>query len=196
MVDLPRHLTDPANRPLPRIVQVGLEMLGVREAPGAANNPIIMGWAEEIGEDAIGYRYTGDAVAWCGLAMAVMANRTGRPIPTGPLWALNWSNWQIPVARRRGLSLKNPLVFEPGLVASLGDVMTYRRPGGGHVGVYIGETADAHCVLGGNQGNAMSLTWIEKSRCVAIRRPAYKNPPASVKPWPMSRSGALSRNEA
>ena len=190
------HLTDPANQPLPRVIAEGIKLLGTRETPGAANNPVIMAWAAEVGEDAIGYKYTGDSVAWCGLAAAIIAKRAGKKIPYGPLWALNWSNFGTLVGDRFRLQTSRPLVFQPGLKASLGDVLVFKREGGGHVGFYIGEDANHYCVLGGNQSDAMTITWIEKSRCVSVRRPAYTSQPASVKPFPLTRSGAISRNEA
>lgn len=191
---------------LPRVIDFGLRELGVRETPGPGDNPVIMGWADEVGVPTIGYRYTADAVPWCGLYQAVIAKRAGKKIPTGPLYALNWINVGTPVANRQGYSVSNPLVFLPGMRASLGDDLIFRRPGGGHVGRYIGESVDAYCVLGGNQGgetvdgalkaDAVTFAWIAKSRCVAIRRPHYNTPPVSVRPFILSRPGALSTNEA
>ena len=35
----------------------------------------------------------------------------------------------------------------------LGDILTFKRNGGGHVGLYVGEDKDCYHVLGGNQGN-------------------------------------------
>jgi len=182
---------------LPRTISEALKEYGVKEVAGAANSPVIMGWAKEVGREKIGYTYTGDAVPWCGLLAGVIAMRAGKTIPTGPLYALNWSGFGEAVAIRKGLSVNNPLVFMPGKVASLGDVLVFRRDGGGHVGFYIGEDDNYYCVLGGNQSDSVSFTWIAKSRCVAVRRPAYTNPPASVRPYRLSRSGApVSTNEA
>ncbi len=47
----------------------------------------------------------------------------------------------------------------------------FTRPEGAHVGLYLGETATHYRVRGGNQGDAVSDTWIEKGRCVARRWP-------------------------
>lgn len=164
---------------LPHTISEALKLLGTREKIGAENNPVIMGWADEIGQAAIGYKYTADSVPWCGLFAAVVVHRAGKTLPAGPLYALNWSKFGSPVMR-------------PGL----GDILTFQRPGGGHVGFYIGEDVDSFCVLGGNQGDAVSFTWIAKDRCHASRRPLYNVQPASVKPYQLIRAGALSQNEA
>lgn len=182
---------------LPRTISEGLKLYGVKEVAGAGNSPTIMAWAKEVGRDKIGYTYAGDSVPWCGLYAALVAQRAGKTIPTGPLYALNWATFGTAVAQRAGLNTAKPLDFKAGLRASLGDVLVFRREGGGHVGFYIGEDADHYCVLGGNQSDSVSITWIAKSRCVAVRRPAYNQPPATVRPFHLSRSGApVSTNEA
>ena len=161
---------------VPRMVDEGLKLIGIVEAPGAADNPTIIAWAKETGLSAV---YKHDATAWCGLFMAVVAKRAGKPVVEGPLWALNWSKFGV---------MHTP----PGL----GDVLAFKRPGGGHVGIYIAEDDTAYHVLGGNQGDKVSIIRVEKARCVAHRRPAYTNQPASVKPYRVAATGALSTNEA
>lgn len=165
---------------MPRTVEEALKLYGIKEAVDKANNPVIMDWADELGEKVIGYKYTGDDVPWCGLFAAIVVQRAAKPVPTGPLYALNWKAFGTPVDE-----------------AGLGDVLVFQRPGGGHVGFYIGEDDTSYCVLGGNQGDAVSFTWIAKDRCVAARRPEYRNQPAAVKPHRLSRAGSpLSTNEA
>lgn len=164
------------NLELPRTIAEGLKLYGVTEKPGKADSPTIMGWVTETKIAG----YYADAVPWCGLYAAVVALRAGKPIPEGPLWALNWKKFGV-------------AVFED---ASLGDVLVFKRPGGGHVGFYIAEDATHYHVLGGNQGDAVSIIRIAKSRCVAVRRPAYKNKPAAVRPYKMAASGAVSTDEA
>ncbi|WCT75049.1 TIGR02594 family protein [Sphingomonas naphthae] len=182
--------------PLPKIVTAALEQLGTVEVPGKANSSVIMGWADEVGVGAIGYRYTGDDVPWCGLFMAAMAKRAGKPIPAGPLYALNWAQFGDMVASRASLDTAKPLRAFNGRVPSLGDVLVFRRPTGGHVGLYVGEDANAFHVLGGNQGDRVCILRIAKARCVAVRRPPMSIPPASVRPFQLAAAGALSKDEA
>lgn len=181
---------------LPRVIAEAMPLIGTGEVAGPGDNPVIMGWAAELGVAALGYRYTGDQVPWCGLLVALVARRAGKPVPAGPLYALNWVTFGTAVAARGGFSTGRPLIFEPGAAASLGDVLVFRRPGGGHVGFYIGEDASYYYVLGGNQSDSVGFTWIAKARCVAVRRPPYTQVPASVRPFRLTRSGAISENEA
>ena len=160
---------------LPRMVREARALYGVAEAPGAANNPQILGWAQEIGATA----YRADTMAWCGLFMGVVAKRAGKVLPDGPLWALNWRHFGNPAA-------------PPGL----GDTLIFQRPSGGHVGLYVGEDATAFHVLGGNQGDRVCILRVARSRLVAARRPAYGVTPTSVRPILLAATGALSANEA
>jgi uncharacterized protein (TIGR02594 family) len=162
--------------PLPRMVTEALALYDVRETMGAANNPVILGWAEETG---LTRDYRADAVAWCGLFMAVVAQRAGWTVPAAPLWALNWGTF--------GVAATRPM---------LGDVLTFVRPGGGHVALYVGEDVDAYHLLGGNQGDRVGFARIARKRLRAVRRPAYRWPPKSATARLLAADGALSRDEA
>jgi hypothetical protein len=73
-------------------------------------------------------------------------------------------------------------------------VLVFQRPGGGHVGFYVGEDATAYHVLGGNQGDAVTIARIAKARCVARRWPLGVK--LTGKPVQLaSNCGPLSRNE-
>jgi hypothetical protein len=73
--------------------------------------------------------------------------------------------------------------------------MVFERPGGGHVGFYVGEDAAAYHVLGGNQGDSVTIARIEKQRCIARRWP--EGQPVIGKPVMLSSGGRpISRNEA
>lgn len=162
--------------PLPRMIVEGLKLHGTIETPGAKNNPTIMAWAKETGLERI---YTADSVPWCGLWAAVVAKRAGKALVSSPLWALSWSKFG-----------------EAGGQPRLGDVLTFKREGGGHVGLYIGEDAACYHVLGGNQSDAVTITRIRKERLHAVRREYKVGMPASAKPYVLAAAGAISRNEA
>lgn len=161
---------------LPRVIQHGLSLLGTEEIPGPKSNEVIMQWAEDLGLD----KYTNDDIAWCGLFVAKVCQLAGRDVVPSPLWARNWAGWGEPVTDG----------------AKLADILVFRRGTGGHVGFYIAESADTYFVLGGNQGNEVSIVEIAKSRCIAVRRPKYNNMPESVKKYVVSSSGTVSTNEA
>lgn len=155
--------------------------LGTREAPGAANNPTILGWARRLGVKVLGIPYNADATPWCGLFAATCMAEAGVSSPLIAVRASAWSTW--------GQRLRPERV-------SPGAVLVFQRQGGGHVGFYVGEDPDAYHVLGGNQGDAVTIARIAKSRCVAIRWP--KGEPVHGKPVHLStRPGVpLSTNEA
>lgn len=160
----------------PKMIVEALKEYGTLETPGIANNPKIMSWANETGLKA---QYTGDSIPWCGLFMAVIAKRSGKAFPNAPLWALHWASF--------GVKAVQPM---------LGDVLVFVRPGGGHVGLYVGEDASAYHVLAGNQSDQVNITRIGKSRLHAARRPDYNIQPANVRRIILSATGKLSENEA
>jgi uncharacterized protein (TIGR02594 family) len=121
----------PDLRPLPRMLQEARKLFGTREVAGSANNPVILGWAKEVG---LAKSYTDDAVPWCGLFLAVVAKRAGKPLVEGPLWARSWVAFGNAADE-----------------AQLGDVLVFRRAeSAGHVGLYVGEDSR---VPGGPCGN-------------------------------------------
>lgn len=161
----------------PRMLVEALRLFGVRETAGAASTQAIMDWARELG-GAVARVYSADSIPWCGLFMAIVAERAGKPLPSSPLWARAWASWGEAAAR-----------------AELGDVLVFVRNGGGHVGVYVGEDETAYHVLGGNQGDTVSITRIAKARCIAVRRLYVVSKPANVRPIKMTSRGRLSTNE-
>jgi len=161
----------------PKILIEAVKMLGTKEVVGKVHNPVILNWAKELGLDKV---YTNDEIPWCGLAIAYAAHKAGLTVVDKPLWALSWAKW--------GVAAKEPM---------LGDVLTFKRDGGGHVGIYVGEDKDCYHVLGGNQGNAMSVSRILKSRLYQARRTDWKvAQPANVRKVLLNAKGAISQNEA
>lgn len=162
---------------VPRTIVEGLQLLGVRETPGGASDPVILSWAEEIGVADV---YNRDEIPWCGLFAGVVVKRAGWSVVPGPLWARNWTRFGGPSA-----------------VPGLGDVLAFSRGTGGHVGFYVAEDPVAYHVLGGNQGDAVSITRIEKGRLIAARRPVWRvRQPAGVRPYVVAADGVLSIDES
>lgn len=152
----------------------GLKIYGTSEIVGSAHNPVILAWADECGIKG----YHADEIPWCGLAMAVVAKRAGKPVVASPLWARNWNKWGKPVK-----------------VAMLGDILVFSRASGGHVGLYVGEDKYCYHVMGGNQSNAYNITRIAKSRCIGIRRHYAVGMPANVRRIFLEPTGAVSVDE-
>ena len=164
-----------ASEEAPRHLLKAIELYGTKEIVGPKHNPVIMGWAKELG---ITY-YTNDEIPWCGLFAAIVIKRADRIPVKDPLRALSWANF--------GVKVDSPM---------LGDILTFKRDGGGHVGLYCGENASVYYVLGGNQGNAVSIVPIAKSRLFQARRPEYISMPKNVRKIHLEAGGKLSTNEA
>lgn len=163
-----------ANEPGPKMLRAALELHGVREALGPANNPLIIEWAKECGIK----NYTADETPWCGLFQAICAKRAGKPLPVNPLWARNWARWGQESIPELGATL----VFS-------------RGANSGHVGQYVGEDVDCYHVYAGNQGDQVSITRIPKDRLIACRAYYAVGKPANVRPIFLKPQGAVSSNE-
>lgn len=163
--------------PGPKMLLTALSLYGTKETLGAGNTRAIMAWANYVGGN-VESVYRADSIPWCGLFMAYVAKINEKALPASPLWARAWASW----------GTRSPQ-------AELGDVLVFVRNGGGHVGLYVGEDNTAYHVLGGNQGDAVSIVRIAKSRCIAVRR-SYKVVPSNVRKIKLSSTGNLSSNEA
>lgn len=153
-----------------------LKLYGTLEQPGVRDNPTILAWAAELG---LVKTYSHDSIPWCGLFMGVVAKRADKPVPDSPLWALAWADFGHHVDH-----------------AGLGDVLTFKRNGGGHVSMYVGEDTTAYHCLGGNQSDKVCITRIDKTRLYQARRPDYATQPQNVRRVFLVASGGLSKNEA
>jgi len=189
-MSIPKKYSYIADTDAPSLIRQAARLYGVKEKAGAANNPAILAWAKEI-EEALGVKlgYNADSIPWCGLFAGVVAVRAGwkDQMTKAPLWARNWNTF----------GQKSP---KP----SFGDILVFTRNGGGHVGFYVAEDStcyheDSACyhVLGGNQGDAVSIIRVEKSRLLGARRPQWRiAEPVSVRPIRMLATGKISTNEA
>lgn len=170
-------------RGMPKTISLGLDLLGTQEVVGKGSNKTIIAWRDELnvaGVKIVGF--SDDDIPWCGLLAAILAFRRMKraaEVVASPLWARNWAKY--------GTKADKP---------SLGDVLVFERPGGAHVAFYVAEDATAYHVLGGNQGNRVSITRVLKSRLIAARRPPYAFVPKAVRPYRVAASGNLSRDEA
>lgn len=168
-----------SKEPGPNILLEALKLHGTKEIKGVEHNPVILGWAQEIG-GWIATFYKEDEIPWCGLFTAICAKRAGFPFNQKALSAKEWLNW--------GTQVTSPM---------LGDILVFGREGGGHVGLYVGEDDTAYHVLGGNQSDMVCISRIAKSRFLGARRCTWKHgQPKNVRPVRLAAAGGLSQNEA
>ncbi len=166
----------------PKMLVEALKLFGTLEVIGNGSNPIIIQWAKEVGGK-VADVYKADKIPWCGLFMAVIAQRSGKIVPKDPLWALNWGTF--------GTATNT---------AMLGDTLVFVRrtlegAKAGHVAIYVGEDETAYHVIGGNQSDSVCFTRMAKNRLYAIRRPQYNVQPANVRVIKLLPKGGLSSNE-
>jgi len=163
----------------PRWLTLARTDLGIRETPGVANNPVLMKRFAGITK-ALGIAYNADSVPWCGAIMAWWMTQCQLTPPAIAVRAKSWASWGSALAADR---------LAPGAV------LVFERAGGGHVTLYLGEDSTHYHCLGGNQGDAITITRIEKSRCVARRWP--KGEPVTGVPQKLDRAGVpVSKSEA
>lgn len=169
---------EPFNNPAIPWFQEARRQLGTLEEPGPASNPEILDWADDAG-----IPYKSDDIPWCGLFVAhcITSTLIAEPLPANPLGAQQWRKFGAPCSVRPGAVL----------------VFWREKPTSwkGHVGFYAGEDKKAYNVLGGNQGNKVSVARIAKSRLLEARWPATA-PLTDDGPVEIAASGVMSTNEA
>lgn len=175
---LPKKYQWLSNEKSPRLLTEALKLYGVVETPGSENNPVIMRWAKELNWQDV---YVKDEIPWCGLFMGVVAKRAGVPVVKNPLRALSWSTYG------------NVINGDP----MLGDILTFVRKGGGHVGIYVGEDDTHYHVLGGNQSDAVTISRISKERLYSVNRTPWRfRQPPNVRRIFLKADGKESTNES
>jgi uncharacterized protein (TIGR02594 family) len=94
-------------------------------------------------------------------------------------WCASFVNWCLSGARIVGTNKANARSFlDWGQAIAIGkmrhgDIVIFERnkPWQGHVGFVYASKPDSIQVLGGNQGDAVSLAWYPMRRLLGIRRP-------------------------
>ncbi|MEJ6397051.1 NlpC/P60 family protein [Yoonia sp. 208BN28-4] len=152
-------------------------LINTRERPGAANNPVIMDWA-----DGLDQWYPGDDVPWCGLFVAhcMAAGAPDEPQNFNRLGAREW------------------LKFGADVPVSVGAIAVFwrthpTRSWNGHVGFVVGGDATALHILGGNQSDSVNVTRIARSRLLGCRGPEGWRGDQTLR---VVTTGSLSQNEA
>jgi uncharacterized protein (TIGR02594 family) len=146
---------------LPWIVE-GKKVFGLHEV---RDNAALKAWLRSDGKT------LGDpkALPWCGdyLETAIKNSLPNEPfvgpLAQNPYWARNWVNFGIET--------------EP----VYGAIVVLSRGSGGHVGFLVGQDSNTMYLLGGNQGDTVNISRMDKNRVLAYRWPAtFANPKRPV----------------
>lgn len=159
---------------------------GTLEAPGSADNPVILSWSDTIARAfpdmasyASGYKH--DSTAWCGQTLAYVMAANGIRPPYDPsdelksyLWVDAWDDWGTSVSAGK----ERP-----------GDVLVFSSPH--HITLYEGQENGFYLGRGGNQSDSVRVSRFAKSGINTIRRPPSPSAGAQsgTKPVPAGSTG-------
>jgi uncharacterized protein (TIGR02594 family) len=136
--------------------------LGQQEGDGDADNPRIVALYREAGHPEARH----DDIAWCAAFVGASLARAGQA-STSSLLARSYLGWGSALAAGRYGAIA---VFSRG-----------SDPAAGHVAFYLDSDRERIFVLGGNQGDAVSVTAIQRDRLLGLRWPDDVEPaPADV----------------
>jgi len=144
----------------PKWLEIARADLGVAEIAGPNANPRIMAYYRAAGADWA----KDDAVPWCGAAMAAWVSIAGHAPPAESARARAWLDWGVPLEKPK-----------PGAVVIL---QRGSDPKSGHVTLYLEDRGDRIACLGGNQGDAVSITAFPKRDVIGYRWPHGAPEPA------------------
>ena len=149
--------------------------LGVAEIQGPHHNPRVV----ELWKTARVPGIHDDETPWCAAFVSAVLEEAGI-VSARTGWARSYLKW--------GIKLSSPAV---------GCIVVFERgPKAGHVGFVVGQDKAGNLmVLGGNQGNAVTVKPFDPNRVLGYRWPAGSEPDHFALPVVTS-DGRLSRNEA
>lgn len=162
-----------ANLFFPPWLKEAAKNLGVVEGPGAKDNPVVVKYYADAGFSGIKH----DSVAWCAAFVGAMLKRAGYKA-SGSLAARSYEGY--------GVKLHKPM---------FGCIGVKKRAGGsgwqGHVGFVVGYDGSRVWMIGGNQGDKVSVASFPASQFTAFvvpagtvqsaLSPAPKSPPSNMK---------------
>lgn len=134
----------------PPWLAIAVAELGVKEYPGNGENPRIVEYLRSTNLSAPDSAR--DETPWCSAFANWCVEKAGFE-GTDSAWARSWLNW--------GVELNKP---QRGCI-----VVLQREVNKGHVGFFLGKTSSGIRLLGGNQGNAVSVATFAKSNLLGYR---------------------------
>jgi uncharacterized protein (TIGR02594 family) len=142
---------DAYNKELPKWMLIALAELGVTEEPGEKNNPRVLEY-----HGATSLKSTADDIPWCS-AFLCWVMECARVASTRSAAARSWADWGNAIQRPKFGAIA---VLERG-----------KHAWQGHVGLYLDSDATKVYVLGGNQGDRVSVQSFLKTQVISYRWP-------------------------
>lgn len=157
----------------PRYLSIARNYLHLKEIVGLKNSPTIIKWLVSLKA-----WWREDETPWCGVFVAACFQEAELPYPKMYMRAKSYLE--------HGEKLDKPC---------LGCIVIFERKGGGHVGFAIGKNhAGKLIILGGNQGNQVSVLPFDMDRVLGYRMP-FGFSTGTTLPF-VSNASAVSENEA
>lgn len=151
--------------------------LGLREIAGKKSAPQILKFWQEIAAP-----FTDDETPWCGAFVGGVLAECDLPIVSKGASAKAWLNLKV--------ALDKP---------AYGAVVVFNRPpiaSNGHVGFIVGKDKNGNLmVLGGNQGNEVSIRPFDRKRVAGYRWPSIYPAECRFNLPLLTSDGKLSQNE-
>lgn len=142
-------------------------ILGLYEAPGTADNPLILEMARVCGRS-IARDYVHDSIAWCALTVNYCLIASGLP-GDDSLWALDFQKYGVKLAGPAVGAIATKKRYEGGKLV------------GGHVFLVVGITKDGRIVgRGGNQSDMVCDETFDPSVITGYNWPAGVPLPSAV----------------
>lgn len=135
--------------------------IGMAEAPGMASNPMILAMLRLDAQFP-----QGDDVAWCSAFVNFIAWMLRLP-RSKSLSARSWLSVGTPVSSMNAAPGFDVAILKRGTGVQPGPEVLDAP---GHVGFYAGEDGSSILLLGGNQGDSVSVAPFPSSRILGIRR--------------------------
>lgn len=136
-----------------KIYDEAKKYIGAAEIPGRKSNPLITGWirmaAPWLDQD-------DSSTPWCGCFRGAVGFATATGVPAEHFRAKNWLLWGSAVHTIRE--------------AIRGDTVILVRKGGFHVALLDHVAGESVYLLGGNQGDSVSIARFSSSLIEGIRR--------------------------
>ena len=148
----------------PKWMQLARADLGLREISGSRDNPKVVQFFRDVKHSEI----RDDETSWCAAFVGSCLERSGH-VSTRNLTARSYKSWGKET---------EPKV---GAITVLWRVS--RSDWRGHVGFFVKQTSKYVYLLGGNQGNEVSIKPFPKSRVLAYRWPADVQEETTTDQW-------------
>lgn len=152
-------------------ITIAYQYLGMAEIPGKSTAPFISKMLTKLKA-----WWTDDETPWCGVFAGYCLTEACFTPPKAYYRAKEYLNW--------GIQLNRP---------AIGCIVVFTRDGGGHVGFVVGKDSKGRLmVLGGNQGNKVSIAPFDMSRVAGYRFPSGMDQSTLVYDLPILASNAAS----